>query len=305
MTAPGAHMADGLRGVMRLVEPMAKHTVWGIGGPAARYYQPADACDLVEFLLRIPDEEAVLWLGLGSNVLIRDGGFSGTVIATAKALASLELVSERVVRCEAGVACPKLAKFCARNGLGGGEFFAGIPGSLGGALAMNAGAFGGSTWDVVAGVECVGRDARRRLRSRDEFRYGYRSLQMPAPEWFLSATLEFEVCAVEEVEARIRDLLQKRGATQPMGTRSCGSVFKNPAHDHAARLIDTAGLKGTRIGDAIVSPKHANFILNLGNASADDVEALMNLVAETVERKHSVHLEPEVRIVGDAVGSKV
>ena len=206
---------------------------------------------------------------------------------------------ERGIRAEAGAACAKLARFAARAGLVGLEFFAGIPGTLGGALAMNAGAFGGETWRRVTLVETVDRSGRVRERLPEEFRIGYREVQGPAGEWFLAAHLELEAGDSEAAQTEIRRLLAQRAATQPTGQPSCGSVFRNPKGDYAARLIEAAGLKGERIGGAQVSEKHANFIINTGDASAADIEALVVRVQERVEAASGIRLQPEVRVLGE------
>lgn len=296
MTAPASIM-EQQRGELRIDEPLSRHTVWGIGGPAKRFYRPADVADLALFLAGLPDTESIFWLGLGSNVLVRDGGIEGTVIAT-DALHAITVVEENRVRVESGVACPKVAKFCAAQALSGSEFFAGIPGSVGGALAMNAGAFGGETWDLVASVETVARDGSCHRRAASEYTIGYRSVSGPHEEWFTAAELHLARDEDRNAAVRIKELLRRRADTQPMGTRNCGSVFRNPTGDYAARLIEASGLKGERVGNAVVSEKHANFIINTGGATAADVEALIARVAERVAADSGVRLEREVRIVG-------
>jgi UDP-N-acetylmuramate dehydrogenase len=292
------------RGELRRDEPMARHTSWRVGGPADTWYRPADLDDMAGFLAALPADEPVHLVGLGSNLLVRDGGIRGVVIGTHGVLSGMERHGERGLVAEAGVPCAKIARSCARWGLGAGEFFAGIPGTLGGALAMNAGAFGGETWDFVRAVETLDRTGVRRRRQRDEYTVGYRSVRGPADEWFVAAELEFPG-GRPTTQASIRELLVKRNSTQPIGLPSCGSVFTNPPGDYAARLIEAAGLKGHRIGAAEVSPKHANFIINTGGATAADIEALMNHVAAEVARVHGVRLETEVRIVGEPAGPLV
>jgi UDP-N-acetylmuramate dehydrogenase len=267
------------------------------------WYRPADREDLAGFLATLPPELPVYWVGLGSNLLVRDGGLRGAVVSTHNALSHMERLGEQGIRAEAGVPCAKIARSCARWGLGAGEFFAGIPGTLGGALAMNAGAFGGETWDYVRAVETLDRAGVRRRRDAAEYETGYRSVRGPEGEWFVAAELAFPA-GRPTTQASIRELLVKRKATQPIGLPSCGSVFTNPPGDHAARLIESAGLKGCRIGGAEVSPKHANFIINTGDATAADIETLLRHVAEEVERVHGVRLETEVRIVGDAANRR-
>lgn len=288
-------------GRLALGEPMSRHTSWHVGGPAELFFEPRDRGDLADFLRALPAETPISWVGLGSNLLVRDGGLRGAVISLHGALGALERCDDTAVWCEAGVPCARIARQCVRWGLGPAEFFAGIPGTLGGALAMNAGAFGGETWRHVRSVEVIDRGGRVRLRDAGEYRISYRHIEPPAPgEAFLAATLQFEARAVSGNDA-IRDLLVERKQKQPIGEWSCGSVFTNPPGDHAARLIEAAGLKGSRIGGAVVSPKHANFIVNDGEATAADLERLIDHVRTTVEQRFGVRLETEVRIVGEDV----
>lgn len=285
---------------VRYGEPMSAHTSWRAGGPAEAYFTPRDADDLASFLRNLPREVPVYWVGLGSNLLVRDGGIRGVVIATSGVFTRIERRAEQRIYCEASVPCARIARACVRWALAEGEFFGGIPGLLGGALAMNAGAFGDETWRHVRAVETMDRDGQRHTRERSEFEVGYRSLALRSRrdigEWFISADLEFELGTSN---GRMQQLLTRRRETQPLGEWSCGSVFKNPSGDYAARLIEAAGLKGHRVGDAVVSDKHANFIINQGKARASDLEQLIQHVQATVEQMHGVLLEPEVRIVGE------
>jgi UDP-N-acetylmuramate dehydrogenase len=314
-TIGGAHRAivedeapealPGLRGTLRYDEPLSRHTTWRVGGPARRFYIPADADDLARFLGLLSPEEPLLWLGLGSNLLVRDGGFHGTVINTCGLLQRVERLSASTLRFEAGVPCPKAARVSADLGLSGIEFMAGIPGTVGGALAMNAGAFGGETWEHVVMVETVDRAGVRRLRAPGDYRVGYRQVEGPGREfgeclgeWFLAGHFEL---SPDDAGAgkRIKALLARRNSTQPLGLASAGSTFRNPPGDHAARLIEACGLKGVREGSACVSEKHANFIINTGGATAADIERLMARVADTVESRYGMRLTPEVHIVGE------
>lgn len=288
-----------LRGELTFDEPMSAHTSWRAGGPADRCYRPADLDDLQVFLASLPEDEKLVWIGLGSNVLVRDGGLRGTVILPFGALNALERIDAHGIRAGAGVACAKVARFAVRNGLTGAEFLAGIPGTMGGALAMNAGAFGGETWALVASVQTVDHRGRLHTRERAEYQVGYRSAVGPENEWFVSVDLKLQPGETASAQARIRSLLERRSATQPTQQPSCGSVFRNPSNDFAARLIEACGLKGEQIGMAQVSEKHANFIVNLGGAKAADIEALIRYVQECVQHKHGVRLEPEVRIIGE------
>jgi UDP-N-acetylmuramate dehydrogenase len=293
-----AQPAGTLRGELRHDEPMARHGGWRVGGPARRFYRPADSADLVAFLATVEPGEELHWVGLGSNLLVRDGGIDGTVICLQGALDRIETLADGRVRAEAGATDAAVARHCARAGLLGVEFLAGIPGTLGGALAMNAGAHGDEIWQRVVTVETAGRDGRLRERIPSDYRIAYRSVTGPQDEWFLAATLQLDAGDPDEGQARIRALLERRGATQPTRQPSCGSVFKNPPGDFAGRLVEASGLKGFAIGGASVSTKHANFIVTEGGATAGDVEALIAHVQETVERLHGVRLGTEVRIVG-------
>ncbi len=281
-------------------EMMAKHTSWRVGGPADNYYKPTDLDDLCVFLSELPVDEPLTWLGLGSNLLVRDGGIRGTVISTSGLLNKLSLQNDTELYVEAGVSCAKVARFAARQNLTGVEFLAGIPGTMGGALAMNAGAFGGETWTKVKNVTTLDRKGKRSQHDRNEYQIGYRSVKGPNNEWFVATTLLLENGDVDAGQKRIKQLLAKRAETQPTKLASCGSVFRNPDGDHAARLIETAGLKGCCIGKACVSEKHANFIINTGDAKAADIEALIKKVAEVVQQKHGVALHREVHIIGEA-----
>jgi UDP-N-acetylmuramate dehydrogenase len=277
---------------------MAKHTSWHVGGPADIFFTPRDPADLAAFLRQLPPHLPLLWIGRGSNLLVRDGGIRGAVVATHRALDAFERLSATRIHVEAGVPCARIARQCVKWGLGPAEFFAGIPGTLGGALAMNAGAWGGETWRHVVEVDVLDRRGARHIRGCADYDIGYRSVKGPADEWYIAARLEFEHAPGVNTDA-IRELLDKRKETQPIGEWSCGSVFINPPGDHAARLIESAGLKGLRIGDASVSAKHANFIINHGRALAADVEALIAAVQSTVARVHGTQLHTEVRIVGE------
>ncbi|GAC1668079.1 MAG: UDP-N-acetylmuramate dehydrogenase [Steroidobacteraceae bacterium] len=278
---------------------MARHTSWHVGGPADIFFTPRDQADLAAFVRQLPLEVPLLWIGLGSNLLVRDGGIRGAVIATHGALGAFERLSATRIHVEAGVPCARIARQCVKWGLGPAEFFAGIPGTVGGALAMNAGAWGGETWRHVVEVDVLDRRGTRHTRRCADYEIGYRHVKGPGNEWFIAARLEFERTPGVNTAA-IRELLDKRKETQPIGEWSCGSVFINPPGDHAARLIEAAGLKGMRIGDASVSGKHANFIINHGRALAADVEALIQAVQSTVARVHGTLLHTEVRIVGEA-----
>jgi len=287
-----------LRGDLKFNEPMSAHTSWRAGGPADRCYRPADLQDLQQFLMTLPADEPLYWVGLGSNLLVRDGGIRGTVILPFGGLDTLQLMEADKLRAGAGVACAKVARFAVRAGLVGAEFLAGIPGTMGGALAMNAGAFGGETWPLVSSVQTLDRSGELHVRTPASYQVCYRSVVGPRDEWFVAVDLQLKKGDSAAAQARVKELLERRSATQPTQQPSCGSVFRNPPHDFAARLIESCGLKGERIGNAQVSEKHANFIVNLGQARAADIEALMRYVQSQVKQQHGVWLEPEVRILG-------
>ncbi len=295
MNFPGSY--SQLRGELRRDEPMSVHTSWRVGGPAEFWYRPADIKDLQIFMAGLPTDTPVHWVGLGSNLLVRDGGLPGAVISTHGVIDGISRLGDTIVYAESGVVCAKLARLCTRWGLGPAEFFAGIPGTVGGALAMNAGAFGGETWERVTAVDVIDRNGDLKRRHRDEYEVDYRSVTGPADEWFIGAEFGFDQ-GVPTGRDEIRELLARRKATQPVGMPSCGSVFRNPPDDHAARLIETAGLKGFSIGGAQVSEKHANFIINTGDATAADLESLIIHIMETVRDKHNLELTTEVRVLG-------
>ncbi len=301
MTGPWA----GLRGELQLNEPMASHVSWRAGGPAARAYRPADLEDLGDFLRRLPPAEPVVFIGLGSNALVRDGGFAGTVVFTHGA-AKRPVLDDGRVFSEAGAASPKVARFAAMHGLAKAEFLAGIPGCIGGALAMNAGCYGSETWEIVERVQTIDRTGTTRTRSVADFEIGYRRCELKGgalgqDEWFTGAWFRLPAGDSDASRARIKELLTRRIASQPLSLPNAGSVFRNPPGDHAARLIESCGLKGLERGGARVSEKHANFIVNpKGAARAADIEWLIESVRATVKARTGVDLHPEVRILGVA-----
>jgi UDP-N-acetylmuramate dehydrogenase len=292
---------QGLRGELKRDEPMGRHVSWRTGGPADLFYVPADLQDLGAFLSQLPPEEPVLFVGLGSNLLVRDGGWRGTVVLT-HAAARRPHMDGVLVYAEAGVASPKVARFAALHGLEGAEFLAGVPGSVGGALAMNAGCYGGETWDIVERVATVDRSGRLVERPRADFEVGYRhcALRSAHEEWFAAAWFRLAPGDGDASRGVMKELLARRIATQPLGLPNAGSVFRNPPGDHAARLIELSGLKGFARGAARVSEKHANFIVNPhGAARASDIEWLIEHVQRMVYQLQGVVLQTEVRIVGE------
>ena len=295
------HLAQSLRGELRFNEPMARHVTWRAGGAAARAYVPADLDDLAAFLRATRLDEPLLFVGLGSNLLVRDGGFDGTVVFLHAVLGRLTF-ADGLVYAEAGVAGPKVARFAANHGLAGAEFLAGIPGTVGGALAMNAGCYGGETWGIVDRVLMLDRRGNLHERRAGDFEIGYRhvGLRAASDEVFAAAWLRLPAGEGAASRAHIRELLEMRIASQPLQLPNAGSVFRNPPDDHAARLIEAAGLKGMAIGGAQVSEKHANFIVNRERrATAADIEMLIERVQAVVREKFGVELLREVRIVGE------
>ena len=294
------HKDVSCQGQLLHSEPLSSHTTWRVGGNAKKLYKPAGIDDLGLFLRQLSDAEPILWLGLGSNSLIRDSGFSGTVVITQGCLMGIQLVDELTVRVEAGVSCATMARFCARNNLAGGEFWAGIPGTMGGALRMNAGCFGGETWDSVIEVETINRAGEKRIRNASEFAISYRHVEGLGEEWFVAASCRLTKGDKETSLKLIKELLAHRADTQPTSEYNCGSVFRNPPGNFAARLIESCGLKGKQLGGAVVSTKHANFIINQeGSATASDIESLITLVRETVRQQTEIELIREVHIIGD------
>lgn len=297
--------AGGLRGTLRRDEPMARHVSWRAGGRAARVYLPAGIDDLAEFLRGLPVDEPVCMVGLGSNLLVRDGGYPGTVVLAHSTRAAIRTDGE-CIYAEAGAASPKVARYAANKALEGAEFLAGIPGTVGGALAMNAGCYGSETWDVVARALTIDRRGGLRERLPAEFDVGYRHCavrdgSLGADVWFAAAWFRFRAGDRGKARGRITELLAKRIASQPLDMPNAGSVFRNPPGDHAARLIEACGLKGHAIGGARISEKHANFIVNpKGRACAADIEALIEHARRTVKDRFGIELHPEVRIVGEA-----
>lgn len=288
-----------LKGKLLLNEPMARYTSWRVGGRADQFYIPESLEDLSVFLQGLDAAESTYFIGLGSNLLVRDGGIRGTVVLMHNVLTTLQMDGDAVYA-EAGVTCAKLARFCTKEARQGGEFFAGIPGTVGGALAMNAGCYGSETWNVVQRVTTINKRGELNTRDAAAFIPSYRHIDMPvADEWFIAAWLNLEHGDAQESAQKIKTLLAKRLAAQPLNQPSAGSTFRNPPGDFAARLIEASGLKGYIIGGAQVSEKHANFIVNIGGANALDIELLIQHMRETVLEKQGVALQQEVKVLGE------
>jgi len=280
-------------------EPLARYTSWRVGGCADRVFIPETLSDLVTFLQSLDHAEPIYFIGLGSNLLVRDGGVRGTVIVMHQALGDLR-TDGKFIYAEAGVTCGKLARFCASNAKEGAEFMAGIPGTVGGALSMNAGCYGSVTWNIVHQALTIDRSGETHVRNASEFIASYRHVEMPMPdEWFLGAWFKLSAGSPQESTRKIKELLTTRLASQPLNLPSAGSTFRNPPGDFAARLIEESGLKGYQIGGAQVSIKHANFIVNVGDATALDIELLIRHMKDTVLEKQGVALQQEVRVIGE------
>ncbi len=295
-----------LRGRLEQQVAMAHHVSWHAGGMASASYWPADCDDLREFVRRQPADAALLLVGNGSNLLVRDGGFDGTVIFTA-GLQKLQIElappahGYRQVYAEAGVAATQLAKFAAANGLTGLEFLAGIPGTVGGCVAQNAGCFGSESWDCIDRVNMLNRRGELIQRSHAEFEVGYRRVEplIEVGEWFAGAWFDLREADGSAAMRTVHEFIAKRRDSQPLDMPNAGRAFRNPQDNFAARLIQLAGMAGARLGGARVSERHPNFVINGGDASASDIERLIDLVAERVQEKFGVRLQCDVRIVGN------
>lgn len=292
--------ASRLRGELRYDELMSKHTSWRVGGVADVYYRPADLADLCAYLRTLAFDTKLTWVGLGSNLLVRDGGIRGVVIAPLGGLKQLHIDTQGRVYAECGLSNARVARFCQKHRLSGVDYLASIPGSIGGALAMNAGAFGHETWKLVNAVTLVNRAGELIQRLPQDFDIGYRQVSLSTDEWFVAAHFSL-TSRPSDAGDEIAQLLKKRSESQPIGLPSCGSVFKNPPGLYAAELIENAGLKGYCLDSAQVSEKHANFIISRVGTRAGDIEALMAFMQKTVQQMFDVWLEPEVRIVGEYV----
>ena len=280
-----------------LNEPLSKHTSWKVGGPADIFFTPENRDNLSQFL-KSNHDKSITWLGNGTNVLVRDGGIRGAVISTKKSLNKIKKEADKTCRVEAGASCMDLALFAEKNQLGPAAFFSGIPGSVGGALTMNAGSFGYETWNFVESVEVIDQDGVIHQLEPKDFSFSYRVVNFPFPLWFLSCRMKFSDEQTTTKE-ELKILRNQRLKTQPLSEDTCGSVFKNPEKGHSGDLIERAGLKGYRIGGCSISTKHANFIVNEGNATSENIEDLIEHVQEIVSSQFDVELETEVRIIGE------
>ena len=277
-------------------ELLASHTSWKIGGRADIFFSPNSRDELSEFLKS--NDCSITWLGNGTNILIRDGGVRGAVISTKKSFNNIQLLDRSNCKVEAGVSCFELAMHAVKNNIGPAAFFSGIPGSIGGALTMNAGCFGHETWEFVKSIEVIDRNGEIHHLDPKEFSISYRSVSFPFPLWFLSCDMTFPDKGVTTME-ELKSMRNSRIERQPLTENTCGSVFKNPDGNHAGDLIERSGLKGFRIGGCSVSEKHANFIVNDKRATARDIETLINHIQNTVKDYFGIDLDTEVRIIGE------
>lgn len=280
--------------------PLRDLNSWRVGGVVDQFYFCTDKEKLSYNLQKRNFKLPIMFIGLGSNTLFRDGGFRGTIIAMHKGLNHIKL-EDQLFYAESGVSCSKLAKYIARLGYANSAFLAGIPGTLGGALAMNAGCYGSETWDFVDKVLTIDQNGIEHLRKKEEFDIAYRHVENKKnpQEFFIAAWLEFQEGNKEKAELDIKKLLEKRKSTQPLNWPTAGSTFRNPDGHFAAKLIEESGLKGYQIGGAQVSEKHANFIINRGNASASDIENLITYIKAEVFKQTKIILETEIRIIGE------
>lgn len=284
---------------VRRNEPMSAHCSFRIGGPvsAMAFPKSAEECEYLAQLLAGFEIEPLV-IGNGTNLLVCDDPLDIFVIKTCDGMSGAELLDETTIRAEAGLTLSRLAVFARSHGLSGLEFAHGIPGSLGGAVSMNAGAYGGEMKDVVRSVRFLDSDAELFELPAEELGFAYRkSIFSDTDSIILDVVIELQRGEPEEIGARMLELAEKRRASQPLELPSAGSTFRRPANGFAAALIDSCGLKGFRVGGAMVSEKHAGFVVNAGGASFDDVIAVMEHVADMVYRRTGTELEPEVKII--------
>lgn len=291
----------GLRGRLTGDAPLKEITWFRVGGPAEVLFEPADADDLGLFLKKLPREVPVLAIGACSNLLVRDGGVKGVVIRLGRGLAAVRIEEGFKVRAGAGAPDVKVARAAADAGISGLAFLRGIPGAVGGALRMNAGAYGREIKDVFVSAQCFDRNGRRFVLSLEEMDFSYR--HCGAPEGLVFTEALFQGAAGERaaIQAEMERITAERGDTQPVNTRTGGSTFKNPPGKRAWELIERAGCRGLRIGAAEVSEKHCNFLINTGEATAADLETLGETVRARVRERCGVELEWEIERVGKSL----
>jgi len=279
-------------------EPMKKHTSYGIGGPANAFIIPKDIEEISKILTFCDKNEIpTYFIGSGSNLLVSDNGFNGVVITPNKVLKNLIFTKDKVIA-ESGVMLGKLVKECIKKKFTGLESLVGVPGTLGGALVMNAGAFGHEISNYILSVDVMKMNGRIRTLNNSDINFSYRFSTFQKDEFILRATFEFPIGQSDEIQKNRIEASQGRKSSQPLRFRSAGSVFKNPSKHPAGYLIDKAGLKGTRIGDAEISNHHANFFINHGNAKAIDIIELIRLARLEVFKKFGIKLDLEIKTIG-------
>ncbi|GAV19530.1 UDP-N-acetylmuramate dehydrogenase [Mariprofundus micogutta] len=278
-------------------EPMSRHTTLAVGGPARWFLRPHDRDSLMAAMALIPTDVEILPLGRGSNMLVPDGGFDGLVVDLSK-LNDFKF-DGCIVSAGAGVRMGRFSRQCADHGLSGCEFMATVPGDIGGGVAMNAGCFAQQVSDSLIAIQVVLRSGELKELDAADLQLAYRHATLPAQSLVVSATFELHPDSPDQIRERMRSMRSRRSATQPLSQPNCGSVFKNPEGDHAARLVEAAGLKGFQIGGARISSQHANFIVNEGEASSSDIVDLIRRAQRVVEEEFDIRLEPEVRMIGE------
>ncbi len=275
---------------------------WKVGGKAEHFLICDDKSILTSLMQTKKIKLPITFVGLGSNLLVRDGGVKGTVIVMHGGLKKINN-DDGLIYSEAGVSCSKLSKFSARQGITNAAFFSGIPGTVGGALAMNAGCYGSEVWDYVQKVLMINLNGDQVERNKLDFKISYREVtNINRDEFFLAAWFKFPKGDKEEAEKKIRELLAHRKKTQPLNWPTAGSTFRNPDGNFAAKLIEDCDLKGYKIGGAQISDKHANFIINLGSASALDIENIIIYIQKDVFEKKNIQLKREIKIIGEKIG---
>jgi len=305
MSMVASHLIDRLpdaRGELIPDAPMAPLTWFRVGGPAEVLFRPADAQDLADFLRDCPADVPVTIVGVGSNLLVRDGGVPGIVIRMGKPFMGIEVLEGHRVRAGTAALDMAVARTAMEAGIAGLEFFRGIPGSIGGALRMNGGAYDKETKDVLIEAVGVTRGGGQVIYSRADMGYSYRHSSAPADVYFTSAVFQGAAGDRDEIERRMNEITERRETSQPIRTRTGGSTFKNPEGHKSWQLIDAAGCRGLRRGGAQVSEKHCNFLINTGEATADDIEALGEEVRTRVKETSGVALDWEIRRIGVASG---
>ena len=282
---------------VKLDQSMKKYNTWGVGGLADVLYEPESINDLLNFLKLVKDERK-FFIGNGSNILVRDKGLRGVVISLKKSLQKCITNDDNSLYVEAGYSCMKIAQYSAKNNLGGLEFLSGVPGTIGGALYMNAGCYGSEIWDFIDYVELINSNCELEKRRKCDFNINYRNVELNKNELFVAA-LTIPLMRNHDAGNKIKSYLEKRRKSQPTGAKTCGSVFKNPVGEFAGKIIEELGLLGYSIGGACISKKHGNFIENKNNATSKNIEDLIEYIQEFVKEKRGINLETDVKFIGE------